>query len=315
MQNTASANKIRIFQHNCARSTNVINTLLQLAVNQADIIIIQEPWLKDNYNPPTHPSFQAIIPPKVHDRHPRVIAYISTTNQYLKITPRLDLTTDPDIQILDISTENIHTVQLYNMYNEQIPDSRLYTIERSLVDCNFPTECIVAGDMNAHHEWWDSSIQTPIRADTLVELMENSNFELLNAPNQSTYNKRTGRGSSILDLTFASQTTSARISNWAIDTDSATGSDHELICFTLISENIPTVAAPTTHRYNWPKADWKSFEKDLATRGEEDSKWTDFFLEPTEDNMELATFYLHDLIKESVSIFVPHLKPSPRSKT
>ena len=80
------------------------------------------------------------------------MAYISTTNQHLKITPRLDLTTDPDIQILDISTENIHTVQLYNVYNEQIPDSRLYTIERSLVDCNFPTECIVAGDMNAHHE-------------------------------------------------------------------------------------------------------------------------------------------------------------------
>src|SRR5436305_15239338 len=75
-------------------------------------------------------------------------------------------------------------------------------VERSLVDCNFPTECIVAGDMNAHHEWWDSSIQTPIRADTLVELMENSNFELLNALNQSTYNKRTGRGSSILDLTL-----------------------------------------------------------------------------------------------------------------
>ena len=152
MQNTASANKIRIFQHNCARSTNVINTLLQLAVNQADIIIIQEPWLKDNYNPPTHPSFQAIIPPKVHDRHPCVMTYISTTNQYLKITPQLDLTTDPDIQILDISTENIHTVQLYNMYNEQIPDSKLYTIEYSLVDCNFLTEYIVAGDMNAHHE-------------------------------------------------------------------------------------------------------------------------------------------------------------------
>src|SRR5204862_7438533 len=105
MQNTASANKIRIFQHNCARSTNVINTLLQLAVNQADIIIIQEPWLKDNYNPPTNPSFHAIIPPTVHDRHPRVMAYISTTNPNLNVTTRLDLTNEPDIQILDSSTE------------------------------------------------------------------------------------------------------------------------------------------------------------------------------------------------------------------
>ena len=31
--------------------------------------------------------------------------------------------------------------------------------------------------------------------------------------------------------------------------------------------------------------------------------------------MELAAFHLHDLVKESVSIFVPRLKPSPRSKT
>ena len=97
MQDTAYTNKIRIFQHNCARSTNVINTLLQLAVNQADIIIIQEPWLKDNYNPPTHPSFQAIISPKVYNRHPRVMAYISTTYLHLKVTLRLDLITDPDI--------------------------------------------------------------------------------------------------------------------------------------------------------------------------------------------------------------------------
>ena len=43
--------------------------------------------------------------------------------------------------------------------------------------------------MNAHHEWWDSSIQTPIRADAIIELMENNDFELLNVPNQSTYNQ------------------------------------------------------------------------------------------------------------------------------
>src|SRR5437588_7510248 len=115
---------------------------------------------------------------------------------------------------------------------------------------------------------------SPIRADTIIELMENNNLELLNVPNQSTYNQRTGRGSSVLDLTFASQTTSARISNWAIDTDSATGSDHELIRFTLASENIPTVAAPTTHRYNWSKADWKSFEKQLATHKDGEDQWT-----------------------------------------
>ena len=169
--------------------------------------------------------------------------------------------------------------------------------------------------MNAHHEWWDSSIQTPIRADAIIELMENNDFELLNVPNQSTYNQRTGRGSSVLDLTFASQTTSARISNWAVDTDSATGSDHELICFTLTSENIPTVAAPTTHRYNWSKADWESFEKQLATHKERDSWWTGLVQEATEKSMELAVLHLHDLILESVSTSVPHLKPSPRFKS
>ena len=270
MQNTASPNKIRIFQHNCARSTNVINTLLQLALNKADIIIIQEPWLRDNYSPPTHPSFQAIIPPKVNNKYPKVMAYISKSNPYLKITPRPDLTTDPYIQVLDISTDTIPVTQLFNIYNERPTDTVPYTVERTLIECTFPQDCIIAGDMNAHHEWWNSTINTPIRADALITLLDNSNFELLNIPDQSTHHQRTGQGSSVIDLTFATPTSAERILNWAIDTDSATGSDHEVICFTIASDNIHTIPAPTTHQYNWSKANWEGFEKQLTEQGEKD---------------------------------------------
>lgn len=97
MSYTNTPHKIRIFQHNCARSTNIIDTLLKLAENQADLILIQEPWLQDDFPVPSHTSFQAIIPPKAHNRHPRVMAYISKTNPFIKVTPRLDITTDPDI--------------------------------------------------------------------------------------------------------------------------------------------------------------------------------------------------------------------------
>ena len=57
--------------------------------------------------------------------------------------------------------------------------------------------------MNAHHEWWDAATETPLRADTLIELMENGGFELLNTLNQPTHHQRTGRGSSVIDLTLS----------------------------------------------------------------------------------------------------------------
>src|ERR1700741_3594235 len=83
--------------------------------------------------------------------------------------------------------------------------------------------------MNAHHEWWNSSIHAPKRAETLVSVMERGGFQLVNIPDEPTYNFKNGKGQSVIDLTFASPNIFDNIVNWVSDEDQATGSDHELI--------------------------------------------------------------------------------------
>jgi len=150
-----SAHKIRILVHNCARSTNIMQSILDSAVGRVDLILLQEPFPLKSSTPILHPSFQPILPPS--NRRQRTMAYISTTNPFLKVTPRPDISNDSDLQVLDVSTPSIPTTRVLNIYNEELPGniSTPRTIERTLTTLTLPTRCILAGDMNAHHPWWN----------------------------------------------------------------------------------------------------------------------------------------------------------------
>src|SRR5439155_14153248 len=60
---------IRILQHNCARSSNVMYSLLNTAERDVDIIITQEPWLSRDGNTISHASFHTYI--AKHDENER----------------------------------------------------------------------------------------------------------------------------------------------------------------------------------------------------------------------------------------------------
>ena len=53
------------------------------------------------------------------------------------------------------------------------------------------------------------------------------------------------------------------ISNWAVDCESYTGSDHMLIRFNIETDERNTVVDPTTNRYNFKKTNWEKFEEVL----------------------------------------------------
>jgi len=65
------------------------------------------------------------------------------------------LTSDSDIIIIDISSSNINTFQIINIYNEKSldldSDQSNYTVKRSLQHIQLSTETLIAGDFNAHH--------------------------------------------------------------------------------------------------------------------------------------------------------------------
>ena len=120
MSITPTQSTIRVIQHNCARSMNVMHSCLNSATNTADIVLFQEPWIaRDNKTTISHPSFTSLIPPSSLDVRPRTMAFVSRIRQDLVCTPRSDISKDSDLQILSISANGISSILLLNIYNEK----------------------------------------------------------------------------------------------------------------------------------------------------------------------------------------------------
>jgi len=199
--------KIRILQHNCNRNIYAMHSCLETAEKSADIVIIQEPWVgggegSQNFHFISHPSFHQLISTTTH--RPITLTNVSTTNPYLKASLQPNICNDEDIQVIQISTPNIEPIFLFNIYNESPPHDRTlpYTVERVLNNLTLPERTILAGDFNAHHLWWNSKARRSLRHETLIDILERGDFDLINEEDTPTYHY--ANGSSVLDLTFSS---------------------------------------------------------------------------------------------------------------
>ena len=151
-------NKIRIVQHNCARSLNVMHSLLNSVAKTADIVLIQEPWIAgDHKSTISHPAFTSFLPPSnsMVSIRPRTMTFVSKNRQNLICTPRSDISMNSDLQILSVSTDKVSSILLFNIYNEksQQKDNDTWTIDRILTKMQLPQRAIICGDFNAHHTW------------------------------------------------------------------------------------------------------------------------------------------------------------------
>src|SRR5205807_3606242 len=241
--------KIRIIQHNCNRNIYAMHSCLETAEKSADIVIIQEPWVgsgegSKNFHSISHPSFHQLISTTTH--RPRTLTYVSSNNPYLKASLQPNICNDEDIQVIQISTPNIEPIFLFNIYNESPPHDRTlpYTVERILKYITLPERTILAGDFNAHHLWWNSKARRALRHETLISILENGDFDLINEEDTPTYHY--SNGSSVLDLTFSSPQITDLVSNWAVDEDNPTSSDHEMIKYEITANNDNQVLPPTT---------------------------------------------------------------------
>ena len=69
----------------------------------------------------------------------------------------------------------------------------------------------------------------------------------------------------IIDLTFATLHMINKITNWLINKNAFTKSDHKIIKILIICKNIETVDNFMNDAYNVDKSDWKKFEKNLKS--------------------------------------------------
>ena len=311
---------IHIVQHNCAKTYEVLTTLLHYTNGNADIVLVQEPWLAPDGSAYSHPSFISILPDTTNHERPRTAAYISKSRLDILCTYRSDLLPHLDGDVLPLHIlAGKEKFTLWNIYNERrklTPDSRpLYTMDRTLHQLHITSHSILCGDFNAHHSLWNSAVQQQIRGDVLVDWFRANNCDIVNQPDISTYNHRQGSGTSILDLTLATQDIFDRVVDWAVDDNAHTGSDHEVVRFTLVLDTDNLIPSPMSNKYNWQKADWDSFNTTLKSQMAESS--TSFYSHltcGTTDSLDQAAVILRDCILNSLNLHVPLSKPCTRSK-
>jgi hypothetical protein len=226
---TSSVVTLCITSHNTNRSTNTLDTLLNTVGKTIDIILVQEANITDIQYATTHPDFLLLLPP--WGLHPvnRMVAYILRLNPHLKVTPCPDICSNPDLQVLEGQTDLIPKLYLLNIYNEYDCIMKLHTIPHALIPLSLPNWCIITGDLNAHHMLWNSQARCNTCANELTALIEDESWHLINAPDITTYHYWNGTGSSVLDLTIALPAVAREATNWAMDNENPTGSDHEVI--------------------------------------------------------------------------------------
>ena len=143
----------------------------------------------------------------------------------------------------------------------------------------------------------------------MIKWVDEHKCDLVNIPDESTYHGHSGRSESVIDLVFASRNVQKYVKDWQIDGNATTGSDHEVILFSIQTEIVNLVENPLNASYNLHKADWESFHKYLCQiqdlRAEQIRTITD---------LEQKAIFLTETIQEAVNKFIPKQRICSKSK-
>lgn len=261
--------KLKICQHNSARSREVLQSCFEIALKEeAGILLIQEPYLYYNrstqqYCHISHPSYHAILPVVDTFIRPRVITYVNRSLS-IDISLRSDLSMDHDYQIFEMSTAE-EDFYIFHIYNERplMESETRYTIQRFFEQLfNIEKPFLLIGDLNLHHHRWNPTItHTCQLAEKFVDFLDLTQSELLIDYDMveeygGTFHRANTQSTSIIDLAFASKFKRLRWTNWRYT--EATGSDHEAI---IIETHLTSNLSPINQlppRYNLRKANGRN---------------------------------------------------------
>ena len=150
MQKNFESTKLRILQHNCNRLTNVMQTILEYAVKNADIVLLQESWIGNNNISISHFTFIKIAFNTEQNVGARTMTFV-LNNAKLNCTSRYNISNDSNIPMLDISS-NVKNFIIFNVCNKKVQnENQDYTVERKLTSVDISEKAIICGDSNVHH--------------------------------------------------------------------------------------------------------------------------------------------------------------------
>jgi len=258
------------------------------------ICLLQEPWCDRHGQPPSLSGFNAFTPTP---NKSKCVTYV----RQIPGLPASTFFTSKDSFLATTITSSwngqTNTFTLFNLYST----GRLEPVAALLSTLTLPADCLLMGDLNAHHPWWQGPLprttQTSPASHTIANWLEENNFHLQNEPAIPTHHPRNGGSPSTIDLCLSHATTTRSIPSLAVDHD--TTSDHTTLTDTLA---LPSTEAQTSPRRCWYKADWGSFDAKIQSTKMDLSQ-----LQGPEDTLRAVT-NITKLIHQAVDAAVPMKK-------
>jgi len=281
---------------NCARGqATTISALQDFARKTENVIcLIQEPWCDRNGNPPSMPGFDTFTPTPTK---PRCVTYVRHTSGLIATTTFTAM--DSFLGTTITTPRDGKKFTLFNFYSPGRPEP----LADILPAIKLPTDCILMGDLNAHHPWWQGLLAQTIRTShashSIANWLEDHSFCLQNEPGIPTHHPRNGGQPSTIDLCFSRGSMTQSILSLAVDHD--TTSDHSTV---TISLSLPSrITPPIATRRCWRKADWGKFDARIQSAGMDLS-----LLQGVDDTLRAIT-NITKLIHHAVDEAVPMKKP------
>jgi hypothetical protein len=309
-----------VLQHNCNGTAVTTVAALEAAIERgAEVACLQEPYVGRKHTI-SHPGFQ-IRWPECAKRDTRVALAIrnDALDRYV-FEERTDLTEGPHVQCLDVwetvHRRKIRSTRLINVYNKARVEGGGYTIDHVDLSRLIVGRTILAGDFNARSPAWDPWATSRHNAGTVEKLIERHELIVNNNDYQPT---RIGKNcKSIIDLTLSTRNVGA-LTTWAIDSERATISDHEVIIFewTPMGATTPTKEAPAAPNWNIEK-----LRADKQAMDEAAEHWRELSEgrplvdshAATEDELEAEAIWIQNSLKIVLDTHAPGKVACARSK-
>lgn len=248
---------IRVGQLNLHHSRDASHLLnKRLAGGEFDIVLIQEPWIRDSKVMGLSVKGYNIFYDTFSDK-PRACIISSSRLNVLNLVNFLD---GDFVAVKVIYSENganldFIFVSAYLPFEKQDP---LNDKAKALIRyCSSEKRLIFGCDANAHHTLWGSS-DCNKRGDDLMEYIIYFNLYILNRGNEPTFITKNRR--EVIDLTLCNSKCLNYICNWKV-ANVITSSDHQLIVFSVKGLKSVMVEGRNPRFTNWG-----SYRSDLGRR-------------------------------------------------
>lgn len=227
----AGAHNIRYVQINLKHSKNASdNLLLFMNENKINIAFIQEPWINKSAVKGLNNKNFNLFYNRGSKGRPRSCLLIKTDLHAFYAPSESD--DDTVVVKLEEDGVTITLVSVYMPHDSSIPSN---TLERfmSSTFLRKGSNLIIAGDMNARHTLWGSTM-TNERGESFYDFITANDLKICNRGNDHTFcfpSSANFQGwSDVLDVTLSNNSNNFQLKNWHVSKENSF-SDHRYIMF------------------------------------------------------------------------------------